>query len=126
MIKPLLIFSLIFLFSCSNSAEYDTTSIENNTSKSENSEQTKASNFSIQVYPIDSLNLKAGFGYNILLDGALFIHQNTIPSIPGNTSFSSKENAEKVANLVLGKLKNNIMPPSVSSNELDSLQVLSK
>ena len=124
--KPLFILSLMFLFSCSNSAEYDTTSIENNTLKSEDLAQTKASNFSIQVYPIDSLNPTSGFGYNILLDGALFIHQNTIPSIPGNTTFSSKENAEKVANLVLEKLKNNIMPPSVSSNELDSLQVLSK
>jgi len=124
--KPLFILSLLLLFSCSNSAEHVNSSIENNTSKSENLEQTKESNFSIQVYPIDSLNPSSGFGYNILIDGAIFIHQNNIPSIPGNMSFSSKENAEKVANLVLGKLKNNIMPPSVSSNELDSLKVFSK
>ena len=73
---------------------------------------------------VDSLNPKLGYGYNILVDGVLFIHQASIPSVAGNKAFDSKEKAESVANLVALKLKNNIMPPSVSKEELDSLKIL--
>ena len=81
-------------------------------------------NFTTQIFLVDSLNPKSGFGYNILVDGSIFIHQATIPSLPGNKAFDSKEKAELVANLVSHKLKNNIMPPSVTKAELDSLKIL--
>ncbi len=124
MVKHLLYFIFIFLISCSSQSEKaEQPYIQNN-----NLAQTVASSatpdFSPQCFLVDSLNPKLGYGYNILVDGSLFIHQNSIPSLPGNTAFSSQEKAELVANLVIHKLKNNIMPPSVSKQELDSLKIL--
>lgn len=124
MVKHLLYFIFIILVSCSSQTEkVDQPLVQNN-----NLAQTVASsatpNFSSQFFLVDSLNPKSGFGYNILIDGDLFIHQNSIPSLPGNTAFPSQEKAELVANLVIHKLKNNIMPPSVSKQELDSLKTL--
>lgn len=118
----------VFLFSCSNKTE-EVSNINTVSSSTPNTTETnisEESNYSIQLFLIDSLNPKLGYGYNILANGVVFIHQVTIPSVAGNKSFETIEKAELVANLVLEKLKNNIMPPSVSSNELDSLQVLSK
>lgn len=83
----------------------------------------KSTNYSTQLFLVDSINPKAGFGYNVLVNGKIFVHQPSIPSIPGNQTFASKEKAQLVANLVMLKLQNNIMPPSVSKNELDSLQI---
>lgn len=83
----------------------------------------KVTNYTTHIFLVDSANPKSGFGYNVLVDNKIFVHQPSIPSIPGNKTFDTKEKAERVANLVAMKLKNNIMPPSVSKNELDSLQI---
>jgi len=124
MVKHLLYFISIVLISCSSATEQaEQTPLQNNT-QAQIQTPTTTPVFSSQFFLVDSLNHKLGFGYNILIDGALFIHQNSIPSLPGNNGFSSKEKAECVANLVIHKLKNNIMPPSVSKQELDSLKIL--
>ena len=65
-----------------------------------------------------------GFGYDIYRNNALFIHQPTVPALPGNTGFANAANAIKTANLVVYKIQNNIMPPSVSVHELDSIGAL--
>ena len=65
----------------------------------------------------------SGFGYDIILDGHIYIHQPTIPALPGNNGFSTEEKAKKVAELVSFKIHNNIMPPTVEVRELDSLGV---
>lgn len=64
------------------------------------------------------------FGYEIWIEGQKTIHQPTIPSVAGNKGFASKEQAQKVADLVVSKIRNNQMPPSISPKELDSLGVL--
>ena len=64
------------------------------------------------------------FGYNILMNGQPYIHQPHMPAVGGNDGFSSKEKAEIAGNYIIHKLENNIMPPTVSVNELDSLGVL--
>ena len=66
-----------------------------------------------------------GYGYTIMADNRMIINQPTIPGQPGNKGFDTKEKAGKVAQLVIDKIKNNQMPPSVSKAELDSLHVLS-
>jgi hypothetical protein len=38
--------------------------------------------------------------------------------------FATREDAEKVANLMLYKVKNGIMPPTVSIEEMDSLKIV--
>ncbi len=65
----------------------------------------------------------SGFGYDIILDGHIYVHQPNIPALPGNNGFSSEENARKVAGLVSYKIRNNIMPPTVEVKELDSLGI---
>jgi hypothetical protein len=63
------------------------------------------------------------FGYDLFIDGRQYIHQPSVPGLPGNKGFASKEQANSVANLVIKKIKNNMMPPTVTKEELDSLGV---
>jgi hypothetical protein len=63
------------------------------------------------------------YGYDILSDNKKVIHQPSKPGLPGNTGFDKKEDAEKVAKLVIYKLSHNIMPPTVEKRELDSLKI---
>ena len=63
------------------------------------------------------------FGYDILSDGKRIIHQPSRPGLPGNGGFKKKEQAEKVAKLVIYKLSHNIMPPTIERKELDSLKI---
>ena len=64
------------------------------------------------------------WGYDINADKKMFIHQSCIPGLPGNEGFKTKTNAEKVAKLVIGKIKKGEMPPSVTVEELKKLKVL--
>jgi hypothetical protein len=64
-----------------------------------------------------------GFGYDIIAQGKVIIHQPYIPAISGNKGFRTKEDAQKIAQLVIYKLNKNIIPPSVTKKELDSLQL---
>jgi len=64
------------------------------------------------------------YGYDIILNGSVFIHQPNIPGLPGNKGFSSIDKAEKVADFVINKIRNNIMPPSITMDELNKLNVL--
>jgi hypothetical protein len=64
-----------------------------------------------------------GFGYDIIMDGKPYIHQPNIPALPGNKGFQSEEMASRVADLVIFKIRNNIMPPTVEVKELDSLGI---
>lgn len=65
-----------------------------------------------------------GFGYDLLSDGKTLIHQPHIPAINGMKGFATREDAEKVANLMLYKVKSGIMPPTVSIEEMDSLKIV--
>lgn len=67
-----------------------------------------------------------GFGYDIYLNKKLYVHQPHIPAVAGSMGFSTPENAKKTGEFVAYKIRNNIMPPSVSPQELDSLGVIEK
>ncbi len=125
MIKQLLFLSFLVFISCTSQPEQvENTSLPIAPQPNDQNQIEAIPNFTTQIFLVDSFNPKSGFGYNILVDGSIFIHQATIPSLPGNKAFDSKEKAELVANLVSHKLKNNIMPPSVTKAELDSLKIL--
>jgi hypothetical protein len=64
------------------------------------------------------------FGYDIYADGKLMIHQTSIPAMPGNDGFKAKADAEKVAQLVIKKIKKGEMPPTVSVEEMQKLKVI--
>ena len=69
-----------------------------------------------------TFQVPGGWGYNILVDRKIFIHQQTIPSIAGNKIFLTKQDAEKTSNLIIQKITDKKLP-SITKNDLDSLQV---
>jgi hypothetical protein len=77
------------------------------------------------VYQVITTELPdKGYGYQILKDGKLIIDQQQIPAVQGNQYFSSEENAKKTGELALKKIRNQMFPPTISVEELDSLGVL--
>jgi hypothetical protein len=69
-------------------------------------------------------NQSQDWGYDILQNGKIYIHQPHIPGIAGNLGFESEADAQKVAQLVILKIVQQQTPPSISQQELDSLGVL--
>ena len=76
----------------------------------------------INVLIIPSFNNT--FGYDIYLDGTMLIHQPSRPGLPGNDGFATEEDAKKVAELVIKKIRNNELPPTVAIEELRGLGVI--
>ena len=64
------------------------------------------------------------FCYDVYADGKLLIHQASIPALPGNEGFKTKGDAEKVVQLVIGKIKKGEMPPTVTIEEMKKLKVI--
>jgi hypothetical protein len=65
-----------------------------------------------------------GFGYDIYSNGRLTIHQATIPAVAGNNGFKTKDKAERVAKLVIEKIKKGEMPPTLSIEEMKKLKAI--
>jgi hypothetical protein len=66
------------------------------------------------------------FGYEILVNGKTLVRQPNIPSLSGNEGFATKKKAQKVADFVVKKIRKNEMPPTVTMNDLKSMNVLKK
>ena len=64
------------------------------------------------------------WGYDIFMEKRLYIHQPCAPGLPGNEGFKTKADAEKVARLVIEKIKKGEMPPSVTIEEMKKIKVL--
>jgi hypothetical protein len=62
------------------------------------------------------------WGYEIYRDTIRFIYQETIPGLPGNQHFSSRDEALKCGELVCRKLRN-AKNPSVSKEELENMGI---
>lgn len=71
---------------------------------------------------LETVEIENGWGYQIKVDGKVYIDQANIPAITGHSHFQSKDDAEKVGRLVLKKLRDGKIP-AVSKQELDSLQI---
>jgi hypothetical protein len=63
------------------------------------------------------------FGYYVFVDGKLMIEQKTIPGLAGNKGFASEAEAKKVTELVIQKMKEGEMPPTVSNEDLKRLKI---
>jgi len=112
--KYFIIFLFIFfIVSCNNSTE----------NKSSKQDDIISENGYDTIRAI-VVKLDTGWGYDITINNKKYIHQTIIPAISGNYTFGSPENAQKTANFVAQKLLNNVFPPSVEIEELDSLGVL--
>ncbi len=76
------------------------------------------------------LDLKAietpyGWGYEIMTNGKLYIHQEFIPAVPGKKGFATKEQALLVGNKVIAKIKLKENPPTISIKDLADLGIVS-
>jgi hypothetical protein len=67
---------------------------------------------------------KHTYGYDVFADGRLMIHQPSAPALPSNEGFKTKEDATKVALLVIDKIKKGEMPPTISIDEMKQLNVI--
>ena len=83
-------------------------------------EQLAKANLTYQVIATEG----GGYGYDVYADGKRLIHQPTIPGQPGTSGFKRKSDSEKVAKLVVRKLKNREIPPAVTEEELRALKVI--
>ncbi len=97
--------------------------------KNEKPKESPYKNAKIDIKVFNNETIKSdqkltGFGYDILIYDALYVHQPHIPAINGSRGFKTKEQATKAAEFVIYKIRNNIMPPSLSVEELDSLGTL--
>lgn len=59
-----------------------------------------------------------GFGYDVIVNGKPKVHQPLIPGLSGNYPFATREDALKIATLVVKKLQAGQTLPSVSREEL--------
>jgi hypothetical protein len=75
-----------------------------------------------KVSPI-ALDSAAGWGYRILDDTIPVIEQRFIPGVQGSTGFKTKDQALKTGVLVVSKLNKGIWPPTITTQELDSLGI---
>lgn len=64
----------------------------------------------------------SGWGYDILVDHKIFIHQEYIPAIAGKKEFLTREDAVKTASLVIEKLKRK-KPPTITREDLLALKI---
>ena len=67
---------------------------------------------------------KHTYGYDVFADGRLMIHQSSAPGLPGNEGFKTKADAEKVALLVIDKIKKGEMPPTITLEEMKKLNAI--
>jgi len=67
---------------------------------------------------------QATWGYDVFADGRLMIHQSSVPALPGNEGFRTKEDATKVALLVIEKIRKGETPPTISIDEMKTLSVI--
>lgn len=63
------------------------------------------------------------WGYEIFSGGKLLITQKSIPALPGNNGFKEQEQAMRIAELVMQKIRNGEMPPTVTVEELTALGI---
>lgn len=80
------------------------------------------SNITYEIIP----SINNTWGYDIFIDNKKIIHQPSIPGLPGNEGFKTKEDAQIVAELVVNKIKKGEMPPSISIDELKTLRIILK
>ena len=81
--------------------------------------QAAAGDTSYRIVPAEA----GTYGYEILVNRKLLIRQKNVPGLPGNRGFVTKADAAATARLVIQKLQQGIMPPTVTTKELDSLGI---
>jgi hypothetical protein len=78
----------------------------------------------VKTYQVnDSIGKLVGWGYDIYLGGKKIIHQPIIPALPGNRSFKTEVDAQKIGFFAADKMLKGSSLPTISIMELDSLGI---
>ncbi len=118
--------ALTFFSSCGNKSEPSVSDSTKNVGKSDSAipknpapQNIEAKTFEV----IDSLGKSHGWGYDLYVNEKKTIHQPMIPAVPGNNSFASQADAEKIGALAAEKMKKTGSLPTISVHDLDSLGI---
>jgi Domain of unknown function (DUF4907) len=65
-----------------------------------------------------------GWGYKVYVGGNLYVNQPFIPGVPGKQYFTTEDDAKQVAELVVQKIVQHHLPPTVTGNELRQLNII--
>ena len=114
-----LIFTLLLLLTACHSTGQKTEDSSGAAKASTTMNNTENDSYSFKTFMVGQY-----WGYDIYKDKQLLIHQPNIPAMEGSRGFSSEQKAIAVANLTIQKLRSGIMPPTIRTEELDSLNVL--
>lgn len=60
----------------------------------------------------------SGYSYSIFANGNLYIQQNTIPAVRGTKGFADTASAGKIARLMIHKIKQGMLPPTITISDL--------
>jgi len=71
-------------------------------------------------YEIEAFRSDPGWGYDILMNNKVYIHQPYMPVVEGQVPFKDKQSARKTARLVIKKIRDH-KSPSVTKEELQSI-----
>lgn len=74
-------------------------------------------------YTVEVFATTGGWGYSIVTNGKLLIHQPTIPGQPGIVGFASKDEAKRVGERVVEKIQKDKALPTLTNDELRQLGV---
>lgn len=120
LLVTLLLISSVRAQTISGSQPKELTSQDIISIKRSNVENAAAIRFQYFVIKADSNT----YGYSIYADGKLFIRQTTIPGLPGLTGLKEPSQADRLARLVINKIKEGEMPPTITPGDLRKLNIL--
>jgi hypothetical protein len=69
-------------------------------------------------------NPDSTWGFTVYLNGKIYIHQQAVPGVQPASGFKSEQDAGKVSELIVKKIKNHSTSETVNQKELDSLGVI--
>ena len=75
---------------------------------------------------LTAIQTNNGWGYEVYVDNKLYIKQENIPGVSGFQYFKTKEDALKIGNLVIEKMKHGKKFPAISLEELESAGITVK
>lgn len=117
-----LFFFTFLLFSSCEGPEHKNGEYPSNT---DNNASAPSNGMEVKTFEVkDSTGRSQGWGYDIYVEGVKTIHQPIIPAVPGNNSFKSEKDAQKVGSFAVDKMLKEGSLPTILIKELDSLGVL--
>ena len=75
-------------------------------------------------YDCKTFDTDGGFGYDIYINGHVFVHQEHIPAVSGVHPFATESDAWLVGSMAVEKMKQGIVPPTISIQDMQSLGIV--